>query len=396
MFESAILDVVIGLVFIYLALSLICSASVELLEAFLHYRASDLERGLEELLQDPGRAKIVAELYKHPLVDSLYPGQYFPQQADRRRNGTMLPAYVPAANFALALLDIVRRGTAETASGAANCMSGPTRPVTGGAARPGSLPAGAQSPVPPPITVGAGGTAAAAVPVNPPPVSDVGLPGVAPVGAPGVPAARTGTAGPEASPVMNLRQAIPTCPLLSGNEDMQRTLFTLVDAAGGDMNQVRANIEGWYNSAMDRVSGWYKRRSQLVTLVLCLFIVVVANIDTIAIGNALARNKALRDVLVSGAQDFSKVGGTPTAGNAAQWLQTKLENVSPLGMPIGWGQLNMRWDTPGVVQRLVGWVVTAIAVTLGAPFWFDVLNRFIVVRSTVKPHEKSPEEASRG
>jgi hypothetical protein len=42
----------------------------------------------------------------------------------------------------------------------------------------------------------------------------------------------------------------------------------------------------------------------------------------------------------------------------------------------------------------LGWLITALAVMLGAPFWFDVLNKFMVIRSTVKPYEKSPPEAS--
>ena len=41
-----------------------------------------------------------------------------------------------------------------------------------------------------------------------------------------------------------------------------------------------------------------------------------------------------------------------------------------------------------------GWLVTAFAVMLGAPFWFDVLNKFMIIRSTVKPHEKSAEAGS--
>jgi len=45
--------------------------------------------------------------------------------------------------------------------------------------------------------------------------------------------------------------------------------------------------------------------------------------------------------------------------------------------------------------RILGWLVTALALSLGAPFWFDLLNKFIVVRSTVKPKEKSPEEQSK-
>ncbi len=44
---------------------------------------------------------------------------------------------------------------------------------------------------------------------------------------------------------------------------------------------------------------------------------------------------------------------------------------------------------------IAGWAITAFAVSLGAPFWFDILNKFMVVRSTVKPAEKSPPEASK-
>jgi hypothetical protein len=45
--------------------------------------------------------------------------------------------------------------------------------------------------------------------------------------------------------------------------------------------------------------------------------------------------------------------------------------------------------------HLAGWLLTALAVSLGAPFWFDTLNKIMVVRSTVKPSEKSRDEASK-
>ena len=48
----------------------------------------------------------------------------------------------------------------------------------------------------------------------------------------------------------------------------------------------------------------------------------------------------------------------------------------------------------GILLLLVGYVATAAALTLGAPFWFDVLNKIMVIRSTVKPREKSQEEGS--
>ena len=51
-------------------------------------------------------------------------------------------------------------------------------------------------------------------------------------------------------------------------------------------------------------------------------------------------------------------------------------------------------DASDWVGIIIGWLITAAAVTLGAPFWFDVLNKIMVIRSTVKPKEKSPDEGS--
>src|SRR6185436_16022170 len=47
------------------------------------------------------------------------------------------------------------------------------------------------------------------------------------------------------------------------------------------------------------------------------------------------------------------------------------------------------------MMALAGWLLTIFGISLGAPFWFDVLNKFIVVRATVKPAEKSANEASK-
>jgi hypothetical protein len=47
-----------------------------------------------------------------------------------------------------------------------------------------------------------------------------------------------------------------------------------------------------------------------------------------------------------------------------------------------------------VIISLPGWFISALAISLGAPFWFDILNQLMVVRSTVKPYEKSQPEGS--
>ncbi|HXQ72885.1 MAG TPA: hypothetical protein VN844_20475 [Pyrinomonadaceae bacterium] len=89
-------------------------------------------------------------------------------------------------------------------------------------------------------------------------------------------------------------------------------------------------------------------------------------------------------------------------------LEFKQRQLEGLNLPIGWGSVDdvqRKWPSgnfrgPGgwvdqVQWHLVGWLLTALAISLGAPFWFDLLNKFIVIRSAVKPHEKSPEEESK-
>ena len=78
MFNTTIIDVAIGIIFVYLLLSLISSAAHEMIEYWLKKRSSDLERGVRELLttedgSDPG--KLVQSLYNHGMVSGLFKGE---------------------------------------------------------------------------------------------------------------------------------------------------------------------------------------------------------------------------------------------------------------------------------------------------------------------------------
>jgi hypothetical protein len=78
-----------------------------------------------------------------------------------------------------------------------------------------------------------------------------------------------------------------------------------------------------------------------------------------------------------------------------------------LGFPVGWARSLPAWtDECGLMcvgeavarqapYHVPGWLLTAFAISLGAPFWFDVLKRIMVIRSTVKPKEKTQEEIVR-
>ena len=219
--------------------------------------------------------------------------------------------------------------------------------------------------------------------------------------APGEPAVLSGAAGAAGAsgtpaPTASLRESI--CKIQNADA-VRRALLTLVDAAGNDIAQVRLNIEEWFDAAMDRVSGYYKRRSQKILVGIGLVIAIAMNASSITIAKALWTDQTLRDSLTRIAQNYLDAPEPSTTPESPQQrLNRQVLELQSFALPIGW-----TWDggDPRAItqrdaeiwfERLFGWLLTGCAVSLGAPFWFDLLNKFSVVRSTVKPREKSPEE----
>ena len=186
------------------------------------------------------------------------------------------------------------------------------------------------------------------------------------------------------------------------NANVQRVILSALDTAQGDLGRAQETIEAWYNSAMDRVSGRYKKRTQFVLLIIGMLIAMVGNVNPVRIARYLYHDKTARDVVVAEAGAVAK---DPSISNARP--DSLLARVDKLNLPMGWPQglwkgveVEATTTAPGTVDGLnliiavAGWMMTALAISFGAPFWFDLLNRMMVIRSTVKPHEKSPEEGS--
>jgi hypothetical protein len=158
----------------------------------------------------------------------------------------------------------------------------------------------------------------------------------------------------------------------------------LLDEAGHDIERFKTELEIWFNNSMERVSGWYKRKTQMVQLVLALSIIVLANIDSIRIAKSLSgTNSPLRDSMEDAAHSF--VEKNLWQEEPAKQLATATEAIGNLALPIGWVNSDFRPST------VLGWLITALAVSLGAPFWFDVLNRFVNVRASGKAPEEEPK-----
>jgi len=206
---------------------------------------------------------------------------------------------------------------------------------------------------------------------------------------------------PELS-IAALRQSVVHLP----SQFVQRAVLSAIDSAHGDINRVQSNLEEWFDTAMDRVSGHFKRRTQFWLFGIGLLTALTLNVNSITIADYLLHDATARDALVSQAQamrqdpEFRRlIADSATLDRAA--ARAAYENLQSLRLPIGWDrQLPMPPGATGwdkfwfLVKQLTGLLITTFAIMLGAPFWFDLLNKFMVIRSTVKPTEKSPEEGS--
>lgn len=175
-----------------------------------------------------------------------------------------------------------------------------------------------------------------------------------------------------------------------------------------DMDKVRAEIAKWYEAQTDRVTGWYKAFARKHLLILGLLIAVAFNIDTIAITKRVAAEPGLRSVLAGYANDpgFLKLGQMDQMDDSPATSATVLTSAQDAkkfwdrahGLPFGWNKGILEavkatsvWDQAMV---LVGWLLTGLGVSLGAPFWFDLLNKVASLRAA-GPKPPTVEEKKR-
>lgn len=297
MFGSAALDVVLGLIFVYLVLSLICSALNETISSVFAWRADFLHEGISNLLNDPDITGLAKELYDHSLIQSVTRTK---RRRFFRKEGTRYPSYLPKDMFSLALLD------------------------------------------------------------------------------------RIGAMGKQAGELKTALEAVP-------NEQVRNVLLAYYAEAEGDAKRFRAGVESWFDQGMERVSGWYRRRVQVVLWALALLLAVALNADSVRLASTLWSDDAVRQAVVAQADRAA-------ASEGVDALADDVGNIDELEIPLGWAldegdPRDVPRDAGDVLSKLVGLLITAVALTFGAPFWFDILRKVAGVRSAgVRPRRDAPDQ----
>ena len=196
-------------------------------------------------------------------------------------------------------------------------------------------------------------------------------------------------------------------------------LLDLFDAANGDTEAFMRGVQAWIHQVGQRATGWLRRRIMPVTLLISIAVAVITNADTVRVFQILTRNPEVAEkvaaraetIIASKAPCAKVVAGGATEAEKAEcatltYAKEQAIDVAPL---LGWQGDRLAltlstttdtgawWDpvfaTVEVVRRepgaafgkLVGLLLTTAALMLGAPFWFDVLQKLVKVRSSLRP-----------
>jgi len=218
---------------------------------------------------------------------------------------------------------------------------------------------------------------------------------------------------------------IPNVPIEGESLRYVRSLWA---DAQGDVQRFRQLLEGWYTEMMRMTSSWYKKYTQLILLAVGLLIAIVFNVDTLKIAEKLQKDPKARAAIVAQATEFSRAHpnlqkelaqqkaeldslSNKLAGPVADSLKKDAENsyraardlrdslvsqaakltkgdITQANTILGIGWDHGFWDPQDRDARsAVGWLLTSLAISLGAPFWFDLLNKLMKLRSSVSPDE---------
>jgi len=310
LFGSSSLEVLIGVVLLFLVLAVIASAVTEIVGQVLGLRSRTLADGIRAMLFDKAARDA---FYEHPLIKSLsHKGQL-----DKLLRRFPRPSYIPSDVFARVLLDVVS------------------------------------------VKQAADGT-------------------------------------------MEIAATDPELTLDDKTIDLFEKLAKPLGPAVNEAGQLAAEVEKWFDDAMDRVSGWYKRKTQLVLITVGVVLVIWANANVLRYVTVLSTNPDARAAVVAAAESTTSPISTDDA----------LAKLKALDFGIGWDATVKAEDSrhlpatlgeipPALGANLLGWLFAIAAVSMGAPFWFDLLKNVVNLRGAGAPvdgastKQKKAREAAR-
>jgi hypothetical protein len=358
---TTLLQIIISLVFIYLILSLVVSELQEQLTALSEFRARNLKKAIEIFLGE----KVAGELYNSNTLFSAY-NQYTNQWNEKFLFGKSLgPSYIDSKVFAESLLTLVNEKIVDDEN---------------------KLQVND-------LLVYASENSASQTLEK------------------GLPSEDSASQTPEQRSSSVSRKGVIRKLKTIENEDYTEVIKKLVEIANltklkhdqPTLTNFIDEVATTFSQIMERTSGVYKRNAKGISLLFGLFAAGLFNIDTLYIVDQLYKSTVLRDSLDTAATNVFEQNQpcfdaarkltkpeeiTAEEQTCEEELKSNIDTLKASAdfppLPVGWkdGKIGNFYSQPTAVFC---WLISAIAISMGAPFWFDLLSKVINVRNTVKP-----------
>lgn len=190
---------------------------------------------------------------------------------------------------------------------------------------------------------------------------------------------------------------------------LKDTLSTLANDAAGDYDALKTNVALWFDEAMSRLSGEYKRLTQFLTFAIAFALAIAFNVNAVHVGERLLTDRLLAETMAEIAiQEVEKQKALPAAAAAddpvldfKQKVASQYQARADLFKAYPFLGYTEKQTGPfsALAQNgfisLIGWLLMAFSAVIGAPFWFDLLQRFINIRGAgPKPGTTTPGDGT--
>lgn len=220
---------------------------------------------------------------------------------------------------------------------------------------------------------------------------------------------------------------------------MKRAILQIYQESHSNMDSFRERLERWFDHAMERNAGTFKKKAQRSVLIFSIFVTVLFNVDSIELiryfydhPTEAARIADAAEKMMTDSTTANRLKSLEdsTVRSMLTEVRSSINQLQDLKLPIGWDQFIKKADEQkkmqapsapgekesktdktfgdyvrdflellystgclflaGLRENLMGWLITILAVSLGAPFWYDMLNKLVDLRSAGKKPAPAP------
>jgi hypothetical protein len=160
------------------------------------------------------------------------------------------------------------------------------------------------------------------------------------------------------------------------DSDGKRAFISWINQGVTNLTDLRARTTAYFNGILEQAAETFRARARSFVIILSIGITVLFGTDTIQLAQALWTNGELRAIAVAQADIVVAQGGT-TAD-----LSDIIDDLAKFSIKVGWWQTQQFPQSSNVLDwssfvflKILGLGITAVAVSQGASFWYDLLKK---------------------